>query len=173
MSEATEATNVNKDPEVITNDKGLKYAPGENRLVVKGVLTNFRYSTTKYRGDKATYQVSVHTTSLTSDIVADIKARYFSDTKDKYLPSFIKDIEKAGDKDPVYINLQSQYEFGTFLPGDGNKRYSYDDVIEMGEGLAPLKSEVTLSIRLKEGSCYPLALRIDRLLKQDASDYFE
>ena len=103
MSEATEATNVNKDPEVITNDKGLKYAPGENRLVVKGVLTNFRYSTTKYRGDKATYQVSVHTTSLTSDIVADIKARYFSDTKDKYLPSFIKDIEKAGDKDPVIL----------------------------------------------------------------------
>ena len=105
-----------------------------------------------------------------------IKARYFTDTKDKYLPSFVKDFEKdpeGSEKNGVYINLKSQYEFGTFLPTDGNKRYTFEDVIEMGEGLAPLKSEVTLSMRLKDGSIYPLALRIDKLNKQDAADYFE
>lgn len=162
-----------KKASAITNEKGLIYKPDENKLVVKGTLTAFRFSTTKYKGDTETYQVSVHTPSLTAEVIEDIKKRYFSDTKDRYLPSFIKDAEKDGTKDPLYINLQSQYEFGTFLPGEGNKRYSFDDVIELGDGLAPRGSEVTLSMRLKEGAIYPLALRIDKLNKQDAADFFE
>lgn len=171
MSEKT--TQEAKKETKATNNKGLKYVPEENRLVIQGILTTFRFSTTKYKGDQELYQVSVKTESLTPEVVADIKKRYFEDTKDRYLPSFIKDVEENGCKDPVYVNLKSMYEFGTFLPDDGNKRYSYDDVISLGDGLAPLRSEVTLSIRLKEGSAYPLALRIDKLVKQDASDYFD
>ena len=158
---------------ITKNEAGLSYNPDENKLVVKGILTNFRYSTTKYKGEDEEYQISVRTSSLTDEVIADIKERYFSDTKDKYLPSFIKDAEKDGCYEPLYINLHSKYEIGTFTPETGNKRYSYDEVIEMGEGLAPLHSEVTLSIRLKQGSAYPLALRIDKLNKQDASDYFD
>lgn len=161
---------------VVNERTGLVYDPDNNKLVVKGILTSFRFATTRFQGDKEVYQVSVKTNAITPEIIADMKARYFSDTKDKYLPSFFKDFEKEPDKsakDGVYINLKSQYEFGTFLPNEGNKRYSFDDVIEMGEGLAPLKSEVTLSMRLKDNSIYPLALRIDKLNKQDASDYFE
>ena len=172
MSEAKkETTNTTTKP--VTNEKGLKYVPEENRLVIKGILSVFRYSTTKYKGDLELYQVSVKTEAFTPEVIADIKARYFSDTKERYLPSFIKDAEENGCKEPIYVNLKSQYEFGTFLPGDGNHRYSYDDVIEMGDGLAPRGSEVTLSIRLKENSAYPLALRIDKLVKQDASDFFD
>ena len=163
-----------KEPkEVTSNGKGLKYVPEENRLVIKGILTILRFSTTKYAGDKELYQISVKTDCLTPEVIADIKKRYFSETKDKYLPSFIKDAEENGCKEPIYVNLKSQYEFGTFLPTDGNKRYSYEDVIKMGDGLAPLQSEVTLSIRLKEGFACPLALRIEKLVKQDASDYFD
>ena len=165
---------VNKEVKgVISNAKGLKYVPDENRLVIKGTLSIFRFSTTKYQGDKEVYQVSVKTDCLTPEVIDDLVKRYFSDTKDKYYPSFIKDALENGCKEPIFVNLKSQYEFGTFLPGDGNKRYTYDDVIKMGDGLAPLQSEVTLSIRLKEKSAYPLALRIDKLVKQDASDYFD
>lgn len=172
MSEKTNET-INKKPEVITNSKGLKYNPDQARLVVKGILTVYRFSTTKFAGDKEYYQVSVKTDSLTPEVITDIKKRFFNETKDKYLPSFIKEAEENGCKEPIYVNLKSQYEFGTFTQADGNKRYSYDDVIEMGDGLAPLKSEVSLSIRLTSGAAYPLALRIDKLVKQDASDYFD
>lgn len=172
MSEKTNET-TNKKPEVITNSKGLKYDPDQARLVVKGILTVYRFSTTKFAGDKEYYQVSVKTDSLTPEVIADIKKRFFSETKDKYLPSFIKEAEENGCKEPIYVNLKSQYEFGTFTAADGNKRYSYDDVIDMGDGLAPLKSDVSLSIRLTSGAAYPLALRIDKLVKQDASDYFD
>lgn len=170
MSEKTKETNKSN---TITNDKGLKYVPDENRFVIKGILSIFRYSTTKFKGDQEYYQVSVKTDSFTPDVIADIKQRYFADTKERYLPSFIKDAEANGCKEPIYVNLKSQFEFGTFLPTEGNHRYTYDDVIEMGDGLAPRGSEVTLSVRLKENGAYPLALRIDNLVKQDASDYFD
>ena len=161
---------------IVNVKTGTVYDPDNNKLVLKGVLTSFRFASTRFAGDKEVFQVSIKTNGLTAVLVDQIKARYFTDTKDKYLPSFVKDFEKdpeGSEKNGVYINLKSQYEFGTFLPSDGNKRYTFDDVIEMGEGLAPLKSEVTLSMRLKEGSIYPLALRIDKLNKQDAADYFE
>lgn len=173
MSEKTTQEPVNKEAKEVTNSKGLKYVPDQARLVVKGILTVFRYSSTKFAGDKEYYQVSVKTDSLTPEVIADIRKRFFSETKEKYIPSFIKDAEENGCKDPIYVNIKSQYEFGTFTAADGNKRYSYDDVIEMGDGLAPLKSEVSLSIRLTQGAAYPLALRIDKLNKQDASDYFD
>ena len=150
----------------------LVYKPEENKLVVSGKLTAFRHSTTKYKADKELYQVSILTKDLTMDVIQDIKNRYFSETKEKYLPSFIKKAEAEG-SDELYINLASQYEFGTFIDGEGNKRYSYEEVIELGEGLAPIHSDVKLSMRLKEDGIYPLALLIVNLKKQDAADFFE
>ena len=167
MGKSSEATNV------IKNEKGLVYDPDNNKLVVTGMLTAFRFSTTKFDADKDFYQVSVKTDSLTNEVIDMITDRYFSDTKDKYLPKFIKDAEKNGTNEPLFINLKSLYEFGTFIEGEGNRRYSFDDVIELGEGLAPLGSEVKLSMRLKENSVYPLALMITKLEKIDAAEFFE
>lgn len=167
MSEETKAT---KATQATTN---AIYKPDDNKLVVTGTLTAFRFASSKFSGDEEHYQVSVKTSDFTPDLIKAIKDRYFSETKDKYLPSFIKDAEKDGCKDPLYINLKSKYEFGTFLEGEGNKRYTFDEVIELGDGLAPLHSEVKLSMRLKDGAVYPLALLITKLNKQDAADYFE
>lgn len=149
------------------------YKPEENKLVIPGTLSAYRFGGSKYSGDKEIYQVSVKTTALTPGLVAEIKKAYFSDTKDKYLPSFIKDFEEGKTQDGVYINLKSQYEIPAFVEGEGNKRYGFDDVIELGEGLPPHGSTVKLSCRLKEGAIYPLAILIQELRKQDASDYFD
>lgn len=149
------------------------YKPEENKLVVSGILSAYRFGGSKYSGDKEIYQISIKTTALTPELVAQIKKAYFSDTKDKYLPSFIKDFEEDKAKDGVYINLKSQYEIPAFVEGEGNKRYGFDDVIELGEGLPPHGSTVKLSCRLKEGAIYPLAILIQELRKQDASDYFD
>lgn len=165
-------TTVAAGTKIVKSKEGCIYKPEENKLVVSGVLTAFRHSTTKYKADKETYQVSIRTNALTMEVIKDIKERYFSETKEKYLPSFIKKAESEG-TDELYINLASQFEFGTFIDGEGNKRYSYDDVLELGEGLAPIHSEVKLSMRLKEDGIYPLALLIVTLKKQDAADFFE
>jgi len=165
-------TTVAAGNKIIKGKDGLVYKPEENKLVVTGKLTAFRHSTTKYKADKEVYQVSILTHDLTMDVINDIKSRYFSETKEKYLPSFIKKAESDGPEE-LYINLSSQYEFGTFIDGEGNKRYSYDEVIDLGEGLAPIHSEVKLSMRLKEDGIYPLALLIVSLKKQDAADFFE
>lgn len=177
MEEKTKAKAAESN--VVKNDKGLIYKPDENKLVVTGTLTAFRFSKTKYSGDKEYYQVSVKTESLTPEVVEAIVARYFADTKDKYLPSFVKEVRENGCKEPIYVNLKSQYEIPTFIDGEGNRRYSCDDVIELGEGLAPIGSDVKLSIRLKgnkedeTSGAYPLGVLITKLQKQDASDYFD
>lgn len=158
--------------EPIKNDKGLIYDPDKNKLVVVGTLTAFRHSTTKFKKDAEYYQVSVLTSSLTPEVIADIKARYYSNTIDKYLPSYIKDAESDG-TDNVYINLKSQFEFSSFIDGKGNERFGYDDVIELGEGLPPIGSEVKLSMRLKDGGTYPMGLMFLKINKQDVSAYFE
>ena len=149
------------------------YKPEENKLVLTGKLTLYRHSFTKYSGDKEPYQVSILTEDLTPELISALKERYFADTKEKYLPSFIKDVEEKGYDEPVYINLKTDYPFGSFVEGEGNKRYDYDAVLDLGEGLPPLYSEVKLSCRLKENSIYPLALLFTKINKIDAADYFE
>ena len=73
------------------NEKGLLFDPSKDKLVVIGTLTAFRHSTTKYKKDPEDYQVSVLTDSLTPEVIEAIKVKYYSNTIDKYLPSFIKD----------------------------------------------------------------------------------
>ena len=157
----------------MNNEMKCIYKPEENKLVIPGTLTAYRYSGTKYVNDKEVYQVSIKTDALTQDLVDQIKEDYFSDTKDKYLPSFIKKFDNGEAEDGVFVNLKSQYEIPAFVQGQGNKRYSFDDVIELGDGLPPHGSVVKLSCRLKEGSIYPLAVMFIEINKQDASDYFE
>ena len=171
--ETTATATTNPDSNAITNNNGLLYKPDKDKLVVTGLLTAYRFSTTKYKKDQEAYQVSVITKSLTPEVVGMIHEKYFSNTGDKYLPSWIKDYESDPSIKEVYINLKSQYEFSTFIEGKGNERFGYEDVIELGEGLPPLNSEVKLSIRLKAGACYPLGLMITKLNKQDVNEYFE
>ena len=157
-------------------NKELKciYKPEENKLVIPGTLTAYRYSGTKYVNDKEVYQVSIRTNALTPELIEQLKEDYFSDTKDKFLPSFIKKFDNNEvTEDGVFVNLKSQYEIPAFVEGNGNKRYSFDDVIELGDGLPPHGSEVKLSCRLKEGSIYPLAVLFIEIRKQDVSEYFE
>lgn len=166
------AATTTKGEGIVKNDKGLLFDPSKDKLVVIGTLTAFRHSTTKYKKDQEYYQVSVLTDSLTPEVIEAIKVKYYSNTIDKYLPSFIKDADKDGTSN-LYINLKSQFEFSSFIEGKGNERYGYDQIIELGEGLPPIGSDVKLSMRLKEGGVYPMALMFTKIKKQDVNDFFE
>lgn len=146
------------------------YKPEEDKLVVTGILTAYRHGTNKFDRDTEKYYVSVRTPALPQEVLLDIAHKYFEDTKDKYLPEFLKNA--AEDREEIYFNLKSLYEIPAFVQGKGNTRYSYDDVIELGDGLPPHGSTVKLSIRLKEGALYPLAIQFIEIVKTSADDYF-
>lgn len=141
----------------------------ENKLVLSGTLSSFRHGVNKFDKDTEKYYLSIKADALPADLRTKIREKYFADAKEKFIPDPFKE---GADPDNTYINLKSLYEIPVFREGTGNKKYSFDDVIEMGDGLPPYGSEVLLSIRLKEGALYPLALKIVTIVKSSADDYF-
>lgn len=144
------------------------YKPEEDKLVCTGILKAFRFGTNKFDTKTEKYFVSI-LTSLDAETRKDIKDRYFSEAKEKYIPEPFREIKNG----ECYFNLKSLYEIPVFKLGEGNKKYSFDEVIEMGDGLPPYGSTVKLSMRLKEGAIYPLALQIIEIRKANADDYFD
>lgn len=148
----------------------LIYNPEEDKLVVSGSLTALRYGVNKFDKDTEKYYVSVKADSLTKEVRDAIRVKYFSDCKEKYIPDPFKE---DADVTNTYLNLKSLYEIPVFKEGDGNKKYTLAEVIELGDGLPPYGSEVLLSCRLKEGAIYPLALKLVTIVKANADDFFE
>ena len=147
----------------------LIYKPEEDKLVLSGTLSAFRFGTNKYDKDTEKYYVSVKCDDFPVEIRDAIRTTYFADTKEKYIPDPFKE---GADLSNTYLNLKSQYQVPVFLEGKGNKKYTYDEVIELGDGLPPYGSEVLLSCRLKEGAIYPLALKLITVVKTSADDFF-
>lgn len=147
----------------------LIYKPEENKLVVSGTLSAFRYGTNKFDKETERYYVSVKADQLPAEVRDSIRLTYFDESKEKYIP---EPFREGADPDNTYLNLKSQYEFAVFVEGKGNKKYTYDEVIELGDGLPPYGSEVLLSCRLKKGAIYPLAVKFITIVKTNADDFF-
>lgn len=147
----------------------LIYKPEENKLVVSGTLSAFRFGTNKFDKETERYYVSVKADQLPAEVRDSIRLTYFDESKEKYIP---EPFREGADPDNTYLNLKSQYEFAVFVEGKGNKKYTYDDVIELGDGLPPYGSEVLLSCRLKKGAIYPLAVKFITIVKTNADDFF-
>lgn len=146
------------------------YNHEEKKLVVEGRLTTLRYGVNKYDTDSPKYYVSV-STEIPAAIREEIRLTYFEDSKEKYIPEPFRNPSETPDE--CYLNLKSLYEIPVFRDGEGNKKYTFDDVVALGDGLPPIGSTVKISIRLKPGALYPLAILIVDLVKQDAGKYFE
>lgn len=145
------------------------YKPEENKLVVSGTLAAFRFGVNKFDKETEKYYVSIKADELPSEIRDSIRLTYFAESKEKYIPDPFKE---GADLNNTYLNLKSMYEIPVFMEGKGNQKFTFDDVIELGDGLPPYGSEVLLSCRLKEGAVYPLAIKIINLVKANADDYF-
>lgn len=148
----------------------VTYNPEESKLVVEGRLSALRYGVNKFDKDNNKFYVSI-STEIPAAIREEIRLAYFEDSKEKYIPEPFRDPANTPDK--CYLNLKSLYEIPVFREGEGNKKYSFDDVVALGDGLPPIGSTIKLSIRLKKGALYPLAILIVDLVKQDAGRYFE
>lgn len=145
------------------------YKPDENKLVLSGTLSAFRFGVNKFDKETEKYYVSIKADEIPAEIRDAIRTTFFADAKEKYIPDPFKE---NADLNNTYINLKSQYQIPVFVEGKGNKKYSYDEVIELGDGLPPYGSEVLLSCRLKEGAIYPLAIKFITVVKTSADDFF-
>lgn len=141
----------------------------ENKLVLSGILSAFRFGTNKFDKETERYFVSIKADDIPADVRSTIREKYFSNSKEKYIP---EPFREDADLSNTYLNLKSQYEIPVFKEGAGNKKFTFDEVIELGDGLPPYGSEVLLSCRLKEGAIYPLAVKIITVVKMSADDYF-
>lgn len=141
----------------------------ENKLVLSGTLSAFRFGTNKFDKDTERYFVSIKADDIPEEVRTKIRENYFADSKEKYIP---EPFREGADLSNTYINLKSQYEIPVFKEGAGNKKFTFDEVIEMGDGLPPYGSEVLLSCRLKAGAIYPLAVKIINVVKASADDFF-
>ena len=150
-------------------DATIVYKPEENKLVVSGTLSAFRHGFNRYDKETEKYYVSVKCDDLPKEVRDDIRAKYFADAKEKFIPDPFKE---AADLSNTYLNLKSQYDVPAFVEGKGNTKFSYDDIIELGDGLPPYGSEVLFSCRLKEGAIYPIAIKFVTIVKTSADDFF-
>lgn len=155
----------------VKGSKGtIIYSPEENKLVVSGTLSAFRFGVNRWDKETEKYYISVKCDELPAEVRDDARAKYFAESKEKYIP----DPFKAGaDLSNTYLNLKSQYQIPVFVDGKGNRKYTFEEVInELGDGLPPYGSEVLLSCRMKEGAIYPLAVKFMTIVKSSADDYF-
>ena len=76
------------------------YKPEEDKLVCTGILKAFRFGTNKFDTKTEKYFVSI-LTSLDAETRKDIKDRYFSEAKEKYVPEPFREIKNG----ECYFNL--------------------------------------------------------------------
>lgn len=145
------------------------YKPEENKLVLSGSLSAFRFGTNKFDKETERYFVSIKADDLPQEVRDGIRNTYFDESKEKYIP---EPFREGADPSNTYLNLKSQYEYAVFIEGEGNHKFTFDDIIEKGDGLPPYGSEVILSCRLKKGAIYPLALKFITITKANADDFF-
>lgn len=146
----------------------MKFNKDKAKVVFEGSLVRMEYGENKYSEGKEKYNLTIRGT-VDSAILEEIKAAYFGDVKEKFLPPFIKTIPEP-DK-AIYLNLKSSYAPRVFTP-DG-KAHTWEGFLDSVDNLAPVGSECEIVCNLKEGAIYPGAIRFTELKKVTADDYFD
>lgn len=153
----------------------MKYVEEKTRVEITGTLVKMQYGPiiTMVNGkekasDKPYYQFTVLTEEDkdTADLIRDL---YYSDAADNYIPKWVRGEEKPNKDGLIYCNFKSLYDIKIFYGGDC---YNFADFVQLAGGTAPLGSKVTFSVVCKPGALYIAAIRIDKLKKATASDFF-
>lgn len=122
-------------------------------MLIKGTLIKCNREAKTFKGVTGEPRLYI---SLANVVLTDVQMKEieecFKDSGNKFTPSWVK--EKNG-----YVNVSTKYELPCDLFGKC-KFDSIEDAISDGE-LNYFKSEVTLSVNLKDGAIYPKAIRID------------
>lgn len=144
-------------------------------IKVCGTITELMYGRRTYangRKDKEDkYRLSLKLASGEMEKFIEACKKYYEDAEETYIPKFLKN--DASIEDLEYLNLKSSFDFG-FVQKTANgfeEIGGVDDVLADNGNING--SKVVVTIKIKEGAFYPVAVCIVELHKKSLADYFD
>jgi hypothetical protein len=142
---------------------------------VCGTITELMYGRRSYangRKDKEDkYRLSLRLAEGQIEKFIEACQPYYEDAEETYTPKFLKD--DATEDDLKYLNLKSGFDFG-FVQ---KTAYGFEEIGGVNEVLDEYGnisgSKVVVTIKIKEGAFYPVAVCIVELHKKSLSDLFD
>ena len=96
---------------------------------------------------------------------------YYEDAEETYIPKFLKD--DASEEDLEFLNLKSGFDFG-FVQKTADGFEEIGGVNEVLDEYGNISgSKVVVTIKIKEGAFYPVAVCIVELHKKSLADFFD
>lgn len=146
-------------------------------IKVCGTITELMYGRRTYangRKDKEDkYRLSLKLAEGQIDKFIEACHPYYEDAEETYVPKFLKD--DATEDDLKYLNLKSGFDFGFVKRTEDGKDFEeiggVNDVLEEYGNISG--SKVVVTIKIKEGAFYPVAVCIVELHKKSLSDFFD
>lgn len=128
----------------------------------------------KQLGTEKVYQYAIVTKNPDEDLKGEILAEYYGNADEQYKPKWLKSDAETDENGNVIVNLKSRYDIKYFAKDETGKDVCYSSLEELTAAKGNLLgSQVTASIRCKEGAMYIVALRIDKESAVTADAYFE
>lgn len=128
----------------------------------------------KQLGTEKVYQYAIVTQDPSGELKEEILDAYYSDSDDQYKPKWLKSDAEVDENGNVIVNLKSRYDIKYFAKDESGKDVCYSSLDDLTAAKGNLLgSQVTASIRCKEGAMYIVALRIDKESAVTADAYFE
>lgn len=142
---------------------------------VCGTITDLMYGRRTYangRKDKEDkFRMSLKLASGEMEKFIEACKPYYEDAEETYIPKFLKD--DASEDDLEFLNLKSGFDFG-FVQKTAN---GFDEIGGVNDVLADYGnisgSKVVVTIKIKEGAFYPVAVCIVELHKKSLADFFD
>lgn len=142
---------------------------------VCGTITDLMYGRRTYangRKDKEDkYRMSLKLASGEMEKFIEACRPYYEDAEETYIPKFLKD--DASEDDLEYLNLKSGFDFG-FVQKTAtgfDEIGGVNDVLDDNGNING--SKVVVTIKIKEGAFYPVAVCIVELHKKSLADFFD
>lgn len=144
-------------------------------IKVCGTITDLMYGRRTYangRKDKEDkYRMSLKLASGEMEKFIEACKPYYEDAEETYIPKFLKD--DASDEDLEFLNLKSGFDFGFVgkLANGFEEIGGVNDVLDDYGNISG--SKVVVTIKIKKGAFYPVAVCIVELHKKSLADYFD
>lgn len=165
------------------NNASVRLNTEKSRVEVEGRLIKLSYDfmyqyvkgAKKQIGNEKVYQFAIVTKNPDEDLKAEILAEYYGNADEQYKPKWLKADAEEDENGNIVVNLKSKYDIKYFVRDPESDDFicynSLDDLTEAKGNL--IGSQVTASIKCKEGAMYIVALRFDKESVVTADAYFE
>ena len=145
------------------------------QVVIAGVVTTAMYGkrnfSTGQSDDTEKYRVSIKVKPAAVQVLKDAAEGYFEGIEDKWIPDWYK--KEAAETE--YLNFSSSFDIRIGELGVNNRMFdkgTMSDYIKANGGNIN-GSKIALSLTIKKGAVYPVAILVKELHSQTINDMFD